>query len=195
LGYAYFIPVMSLLVIAQFIDRGLALLIPLQVAHLPGIEAVAATSGAIISVAAVAAAVSAWLAARLAEVVPAGRLLFLQFIAGGLLCAAMGWAHTWIGLLVLRTVVGLCLGGALTLAYSLGGQIVPGETRGAAFGWLAMGVQIGTAASPLLTGGLAAFDLSAAYLMDAGLGWIAALVLVFGARDLLRRREPRRGSR
>jgi MFS transporter, DHA1 family, multidrug resistance protein len=194
LGYSYFIPVMSLLVIAQFIDRGLALLIPLQVAHLPGVEAVAATSGLIISVAAVAAAASAGLTARLAEVVPAGRLLFLQFIAGGLLCGAMAWAHTPVALLVLRTVVGLCLGGALTLAYSLGGQIVPGETRGAAFGWLAMGVQIGTATSPLLTGILAAFDLSAAYLMDAGLGWIAALILVFSARDLLRRREPRRGS-
>jgi DHA1 family multidrug resistance protein-like MFS transporter len=195
LGYSYFIPVMSLLVIAQFIDRGLALLIPLQVAHLPGVEAVAATSGLIISVAAVAAAVSAGLAARLAEVVPAGRLLFLQFIAGGVLCGAMAWAHTSLALLVLRTVVGLCLGGALTLAYSLGGQIVPGETRGAAFGWLAMGVQIGTAASPLLTGVLAAFHLSAAYLMDAGLAWIAALILIFSARDLLRRREPRSGSR
>src|SRR5262245_27924713 len=98
-------------------------------------------------------------------------------------------------LLSLRTLTALCLGGALTLAYSLGGMIVPAETRGAAFGWLAMGVQIGTATSPLLTGVLAAFDLSAAYLMDAGLGCIAALVLVFGARDLLRRREPRRGSR
>lgn len=91
--------------------------------------------------------------------------------------------------------VGLCLGGALTLAYSLGGQIVSGETRGAAFGWLAMGVQIGTATSPLLTGILAAFDLSAAYLLDAGLAWIAALILLFGARDLLRRREPRREGR
>lgn len=193
LRYPHFLPVMILLLIAQFIDRALSLLIPLQVAHLPGVEAVAATSGVIISVAAVAATVSAGLAARLAEVMPAGRLLFLQFIAGGALCGAMAWAHTPIALLVLRTVVGLCLGGALTLAYSLGGLIVPGEARGAAFGWLALGVQIGTAASPLLTGVLAAIDLSAAYFMDAGLAWIAAVVLIIGARDLLRRREPRPG--
>ena len=36
--------------IAQFLDRGLGLLIPLRVAHMPGVEAIAATSGLIISV-------------------------------------------------------------------------------------------------------------------------------------------------
>ena len=41
---------MALLFVAQFIDRGLALLIPLQVAHMPGIEKIAATSGAIVSI-------------------------------------------------------------------------------------------------------------------------------------------------
>jgi MFS family permease len=66
---------------------------------------------------------------------------------------------------------------------------VPAESRGAAFGWLALGVQIGTAASPLLTGALAAVSLSAAYLMDGGLAWVAAAVLLFTARDLIRRRE------
>jgi MFS family permease len=68
-------------------------------------------------------------------------------------------------------------------------MIVPSETRGAAFGWLALGVQIGTAASPLLTGALAAVSLAGAFLLNAGLALVAAAVLVFGARDLLRRRE------
>ena len=192
LRYWHFIPVMILFLIAQFIDRGLTLMISLQVAHLPGVEAIAATSGVIISVAAVGAALSSSVVARLAEVVPVGRLLFIQFAAGGALCAAMAMAGNWVALLVARTLVALCLGGALTLAYSLGGMIVPAETRGAAFGWLAMGVQIGTAASPLLTGALAAINLSGVYVMDGSLAWIAAAVLVFGARDLLRRREPRR---
>ena len=56
--YPHFAVITGLLVIAQFIDRGLALLIPLRVAHLPGIEAMAATSGLIISVAAIGAATS-----------------------------------------------------------------------------------------------------------------------------------------
>src|SRR5688500_11299658 len=187
--YPHFVMVMFLLVVAQFIDRGLALMIPLHVAHLPGVTAIAATSGAIISVAAVGAAVSASAAARLADVVPVGRLLFVQLVAGGVLCGAMALAEDWIVLLVLRTLVALCLGGALTLAYSLGGTLVPAESRGAAFGWLALGVQIGTAASPLVTGALAAVSLAAAYLMDGGLAWVAAAVLLFGARDLIKRHE------
>lgn len=188
LRYPHFMPVMGLLLIAQFIDRALSLLIPLRVAHLPGIEP-AAAAGFIISVAAVGAAVSSSVAARLAQVMPVGRLLLAQLLAGGVLCGAMAPVENWVALLVLRTLVALCLGGALTLAYSLGGMIVPGETRGAAFGWLAMGVQIGTAASPLVTGGLAASSLGSAFLVNAGLAWLAAALLVFGARDLLARRE------
>jgi len=189
LRYRHFIPVMILLLIAQFIDRALGLLVPLQVAHMPGVSAEAATAGVIISVAAVGAALAASVGARVAEVIPVGRLLLAQLIIGGVLCAAMALAGHWITLLVLRTLVALCLGGALTLAYSLGGMIVPVETRGAAFGWLALGVQIGTAASPLLTGAVAAASLRNAYLLNAALALGGAALLVFGARDLLHRRE------
>lgn len=191
LRYPHFVLVFVLLVIAQFIDRGLGLMIPLQVAHMPGVEAVAATSGVIISVAAVAAAGSSAVMARLTQVVPVGRLLVGQFLLGGAFCGAMALAHHWVTLLVLRTLVALCLGGALTLAYSLGSMIVPAESRGAAFGWLALGVQLGTAVSPLATGALAAVTLPGAYVMDAVLSFVAALVLLLGARDLLERRDTR----
>jgi MFS transporter, DHA1 family, multidrug resistance protein len=185
----HFVPLMVLLVIAQFVDRGLALMIPLQVAHMPEVAAIAATSGLIISAAAVGATLSATLAARLSAAVPAGQILLVQLVAGGAFCAAMGLAGDWVSLLVLRVLVALCLGGALTLAYSLGGLLGPAEARGAAFGWLAMGVQIGTAASPLITGAVAAVSLPGTFLLDAGLSWLGALVLLLGARDLLRRRE------
>ena len=189
LGYRHFIPVMILLLIAQFIDRGLSLLVPLQVAHMPAVTAEAATSGVIISVAAVGAALAANAGARLTQVVPVGRLLLGQLIVGGLFCGAMGFATHWVALLVLRTLVALCLGGALTMAYSLGGMIVPVDTRGSAFGWLALGVQVGTAASPLLTGFVAAGSLRSAYLMNAALAFGGAALLFFGARGLLDRRE------
>jgi len=55
----------------------------------------------------------------------------------------------WSALLLLRTLVALCLGGAIMLAYALGAEIDPAEQRGAAFGWLTMGMQFGTAVSPL----------------------------------------------
>jgi DHA1 family multidrug resistance protein-like MFS transporter len=189
LGNPRFLLVLGMLLVAQFLDRGLGLLIPLQVAHLPGIEAIAATSGIIISVAAVAATLSANLAARLSRDVPPTTLLLIGLLAGGPLCAAMGLAHTWLPLLVLRMLAGLCLGGAITLAYTLGATIVPGASRGAAFGWLALGVQVGTAASPLVNGALAAASLPGAYIANGALAWAAAGLLAYATRGLRFRRS------
>ena len=185
--YRYFAVVMALLFIAQFIDRGLALLIPLHVAHLPDIEKIAAISGTIVSIGAIAATTSANVAARLAREVPAARLLLIGFLVGGPLCAAMALPRGWIMLLVLRLLTGLCLGAAITLTYSLGASIVPAEHRGAAFGWLGLGLQIGTAASPLASGALAAVSIPGAFLFDGALAWVGAAVLYFGARGLRRR--------
>src|SRR5437879_13244287 len=47
--YPHFPAVVALLFIAQFLDRGLSLLIPLQVAHMPGLDNVAATAGTLVS--------------------------------------------------------------------------------------------------------------------------------------------------
>ena len=186
--HPHFPVVVGLLLIAQFLDRGLALLVPLQVAQLPGVSAIAAVSGTIISVAAVAATLSSNVAARLSRGIPAAQLLMLALIIGGPLCTAMALARTWPTLLVLRALVGLCLGGAITLAYTLGAEIVPSEQRGAAFGWLAFGLQFGTAASPLVTGALASVSLPGAYVFDGVLAWSAAALLAFGARGLRSRR-------
>jgi MFS family permease len=181
-AYPHFPVVLVMLVVAQFLDRGLALLVPLQVAALPGAHAIAATSGLIISVAAVAATISANVVARLSRDTAPARLLMVGLLAGAPLCAAMALVHGWPTLLVLRALVGLALGGAITLAYTLGASIVPGEHRGAAFGWLAVGVQIGTAASPLLTGVMAAASLPGAFLVYGALALAAAAVLAIGTR-------------
>jgi len=182
--YRHFATVMALLFIAQFLDRGLALLIPLQVAHMPDLDRVAATSGAIISVGAIAATASANAAGRLAREISPVRLLLIGLLVGGPLCAGMGFARGWLTLLVLRTLAGLCLGAAITLTYSLGAAIVPGVHRGAAFGWLGLSLQIGTAASPLVCGALAAVSIPGAFVFEGVLAGIAAGLLVFGARGL-----------
>jgi DHA1 family multidrug resistance protein-like MFS transporter len=187
LRYPHFLAILALLLIAQLVDRALALLVPLHVAHLPGMEAAAATSGLIISVAAVAAAAAASGGARLARALPAGRVLLGGLVAGGPLCAAMGFAGGWVPLLALRTLAAVCLGGALTLAYALGGLVVPADRRGAAFGWLALAVQFGSAASPLLTGALAAISLPGAFVVTGALAWTAAAVLALAAPGLLAR--------
>jgi MFS family permease len=100
----------------------------------------------------------------------------------------MALGEGWVSLLVLRALTGLCVGGALTLAYSLGSLIVPAHDRGAAFGWLALGVQVGTAISPLATGALAAVSLPGAFVLSGVMAWVAAALLFFGARGLLSRR-------
>jgi MFS family permease len=183
-AYPHFPVILVMLVIAQFLDRGLALLVPLQVAALPGVPAIAATSGLIISVAAVAATVSANVAARLSRDVAPARLLTLGLVLGAPLCGAMAFVHGWPTLLVLRALVGVALGGAITLAYTLGASVVPGDNRGAAFGWLALGVQIGTAASPLVTGAMAAASLPGTFVVFGGLALAGAALLAFGARGL-----------
>ena len=182
--YPHFAVVMALLFVAQFIDRGLALLIPLQVAHLPDIEKIAAVSGTIVSIGAIAATTSANVAARLAREIPAARILLIGLFVGGPLCAAMALPRGWLVLLVLRLLTGLCLGAAITLTYSLGATIVPAEHRGAAFGWLGLGLQIGTAASPLASGMIAAASIPGAFVFDGALAWVAAALLLFGARGL-----------
>jgi MFS transporter, DHA1 family, multidrug resistance protein len=182
--YPHFGVLVGLLLLVQFLDRGLALLIPLQVAHLPGVQAIAAVSGAIISIGAVAATTSANVAARLSREVPSARLLLIGLLIGGPLCAAMALPRGWVALLVLRTLAALCLGAAITLTYALGAMVVPAEHRGAAFGWLGMGLQVGTAASPLVTGAIAAVSIPGAFVFDGVLAWAAAALLAFGARGL-----------
>jgi len=132
--------------------------------------------------------ISAGLAGRLAQRWLIAWLLLLGCVTGGVPCALMAWADTWVLLLALRCLVGFSLGGAVTLAYSLGGHLAPSDTRGAAFGWLALGVQFGTALSPLATGGLAALSLPGAFVFDGPLAWVAAALLLFAARDLVSRR-------
>ena len=78
--YPHFPVVVALLMVAQFLDRGLALLIPLQVARMVELDRVAVISGAIISVAAVTATLSTNLVARLAHDVPSARLLTLGLL-------------------------------------------------------------------------------------------------------------------
>jgi hypothetical protein len=76
-----------------------------------GVE-IAATSGVIISVAAVGAAVSATWPHGLTQVMPVGRLLLVQFLAVRSAVPAMALPEGWVALLALRTAVALCLGAA-----------------------------------------------------------------------------------
>lgn len=174
-----------LLLAAQFVDRGLALLVPLRVQGFADAGSVAAISGAIISVGAILAAVSANTLPRLARWVPVGTLLLIGFAGAAIGCALATQAEGWVPFLIIRGLIALCLGGSLTLSYSLGGMTVPHHQRGAAFGWLSMGVQVGTASSPLATGAIAAWSLAGAFFFDAGLALVAIVALIALAPGLI----------
>lgn len=79
----------GLLLICQFIDRGLALLIPLKVANLSGVGPIAAISWVIISLSSVCGTISAGVAGRFAQRWPIARLLLLGCVTGGIPCALM----------------------------------------------------------------------------------------------------------
>ena len=84
--------VLGLLLICQFIDRGLALLIPLKVADLAGVERIAEISGVIISVSAVCGTISASVAGRLARQLADRPAAADRLRRGRGPCALMAWA-------------------------------------------------------------------------------------------------------
>jgi hypothetical protein len=107
LGLRGFPLVLGLLFIGQFIDRGLSLLVPLKVAVLPDVTRIAATSGEIISLAAICAPVRPWPPATSPS---AGRPSGCASgpLLGGLPMRAHGPGPRLAEPLLLRCLTGLC---------------------------------------------------------------------------------------
>ena len=163
-------------------------MVPLKVAHLPGVERVAATSGLIISAAAVCGTISAGLAGRLGHALAARPAPPRRLPRGRRAMRADGMDRRRALAAFPALACGLCLGGALTLAYSLA-ALKLSATRGAAFGWLALGVQVGTALSPLATGGPGGAEPARRLRLRRRAGLGGGGLLLFGARGLLARRD------
>ena len=89
----------------------------------------------------------------------------------------MGFSHTALQFGVWRVIVGLFAGSILTLAYGLGGSVMPVEQRSSAFGVLNSGAMIGSAVGPLLGGLLAAVDLRGAFLFNSMIFLIGLLAV------------------
>ena len=101
--------------------------------------------------------------------------------------ALLALSHTVWQLGLLRVAVGLFAGGILTLAYVLGGTIVPIEQRSSAFRALNSGAMVGSALGPIMAGTLAAVSLRGAFLFKTGIFFIGLLGVW---RGLATRREP-----
>jgi DHA1 family multidrug resistance protein-like MFS transporter len=92
----------------------------------------------------------------------------------------MAFSHTWWQLALLRVSVGLFAGSILTLAYGLGGTVVPIEQRSSAFGALNSGAMVGSAMGPIMAGMLAAISLHGAFLFNTGIFFIGLLAVWHG---------------
>ena len=185
-----FIAVMIALLMTQGIDNSFAPVLPLFVTMLEGTDSAAATlTGTIISAAAIAETLSATVAGRIATRIHPSTILLFTLGGGIIVCIPMALAATTTQFLFFRVLLALLAGGSLTLAYTVGGRLIPVELRGSGFGLLTSAALIGSAASPLVFGALAGFNLRAVFGTDAVIYlaiflWVLLALRRFGAADL-----------
>ena len=159
---------LAVLFLVNFIGRSFTPILPL---HLQGLGVVpgrlAFSTGVLISVYSVAAALSATVLGRASRIYSPRALLFMSLLGGALSVLPMGRVASFPGLLGLATLLGLVSGGALTLCYTIGGLLVPAEHRTTAFGFFSGAALFGGAVSPSFAGLIAHWELRGIYYVDA----------------------------
>ena len=177
----FFVPILLVLFAGNFTDRSFQALVPLFVTDIePASGAVASLTGFIVAGGALAATVSANAAGRLVPRFTHAQVLLIALLISGAGCVLMALSQSALQFGLLRIGVGLFAGGILTLAYGLGGVIIPIESRASAFGVLNSGALLGAAVSPMIGGLLAAFSLRGAFLFNTVIFALGALVVWLG---------------
>jgi MFS transporter, DHA1 family, multidrug resistance protein len=160
LGLPLFLPLLPMLFLVNLVDRALFLSVPLFLASLmpPG-GAVEGTTGVVVSASALASAASAYLLGRRAGKTAPIRLLQWSLLGGAATILPLSLCRTplWFGLV--RAAVGMLIGGAATLAYTIGGAVIPGPIRAQAYAILSSAAMLGGSLGPILCGGLTSIDL------------------------------------
>jgi DHA1 family multidrug resistance protein-like MFS transporter len=171
------------LFLVNFVGRSFTPLLPGHLARL-GVDPgkLATSTGALISVYAVAAALSATALGRASRSTPPRRLLALSLLGGACTVAPMALVSSYPSLLVLGGLLGLVSGGALTLCYTIGGLMVPTELKTTAFGFFSGAALFGGALSPSAAGLIAHWHFFGIYWVDAVLFGLLALALAVGGR-------------
>ena len=92
----------------------------------------------------------------------------------------LAFAGSFTTFAVLATLLGLASGGALTLCYTIGGLMVPGDHRTTAFGFFSAAALFGGSVSPSVAGLIAHWDLRGIYYLDAAVFVVLAAALAGG---------------
>jgi len=176
---------MPLLFLTNLVDRSLFLVVPLFV-NSPAFRdsAAEATTGVIMSAGALTGAASAFILGRGPGRVPPLRLLMWSLASGTLVIVAMGFSTAVVPFAALRILLGLAVGGAPTLLYTIAGDSIPDGVRAAAYGALSSAAMLGGALGPSLCGLLGAWD-PRVMLLTGGAIYLA---LTLRAATLVRRR-------
>ncbi len=174
----------------QFIDKSFGPLLPLYIETLNAPAArIGTITGVVMTLGALTASFAAVWTGRLSSRIEPRPLLFGALLAGAILCVPIAFVNHWGQLMVLRLLLGLFAGGALTLTYAIGGRDMPAGAKMAAFGTLAGLGQIGGATAPFVTGALSKWaSLSAIFFVDAVL---YALLFAWTLYMFGRRRETK----
>ncbi|MBX7184916.1 MAG: MFS transporter [Vicinamibacteria bacterium] len=180
---AFFGALVFLVFFVNFASRSFTPILPAQlgsfgVAH----ASLALSTGILISVYSIAAAVSSFGFGRLAATVDPVRLVSLSLFLSLLAALAMARMATFGGFLGIALVYGLVSGGGLTLGYSIGSRRFPEASRGASFGKLSGAALIGGAIAPAFAAFVARSGLENVYWMNA----LIYLVLIATAILFLR---------
>ncbi|MGH9748545.1 MAG: MFS transporter, partial [Candidatus Polarisedimenticolia bacterium] len=170
LGLPLFLPLLPLLFFINLVDRSLFLSVPLLITGIlpPGSRAEGVV-GMVISAGALASAASAYLFGHRAARTSPATLLVWSLAGSAATLAPIAFCRTILPLGVLRVLVGAALGGAATLAYTLGGAFIPARVRATAYAILSSVALLGGAFGPILAGLLSTRDPRVPFLAGAAL--------------------------
>jgi DHA1 family multidrug resistance protein-like MFS transporter len=167
LALAGFAPLVVILFITQYVDRGFGPIVPLFVAAVEPTLPVASTAGLVFSAGLFVSALAASQIGNLVNRHEIRRLLPL--------CASVGVIGTlpliffgklWLMVLV-QVLMGFSAGTIVTLSYAAIAQRVPDRSRATAFGFAGSAVSLANALGPIGSGALATLTLHTVYVADA----------------------------
>jgi MFS family permease len=154
--FAHLLPQLFLI---NLVDRSLFLVVPLFVAGLtPGDRRAEAVTGIVVSAGALASAASAFLLGRKAGQVAPMSLLLYGLAGSSVTIVPMAFCRSIAPFAVLRVLLGLAVGGAMTLVYTIGGHLLPPGARATGYGILSSTAMLGGALGPTLCGLLTLID-------------------------------------
>jgi DHA1 family multidrug resistance protein-like MFS transporter len=176
------VPMLMVLFLVNFVGRSFTPILPLHLSELgvPG-RSLASSTGLLISVYSVAAAVSATLLGRASRTRPPRQLLLATLVGGAFTVLPMAWVVRFPPMIALGLLLGLVSGGSLTLCYTMGGLLAGPERRATAFGFFSAAALFGGSVSPSVAGLLSRWSLRGIYYVDAALLLALSFALLAGA--------------